>query len=707
MRLLAAVALDTDSEAIATELLGLGALEMVSMRDLSGDWQSKLAQVEPKVNQARLVELRKRVEGFMGMASPPIARPFLGGPSPTMTSSGGMSLAAAIPGSSLMPGAAAMQGPAAAGLPDLSIARADLDAAEKRLDAVAAEINGLRERQKDIQDEILKLDEIHRQIEAFGDLKAGAAAGSSYSFLSIRAGMLPAERFDDLNLALEGIPSVILPSSGDNASTGVKALVLVSLRKDNARVEPVLERLGWQEAKLPDSSGEGKEKALASLSTKVEALKARQAACSDELGDYFKVNGDGLARLWAELRVEELVSRVRSSFSRTERTVLFSGWIPVEKTAVVEAGIRKAAAGGCGIEWMDPGEGEASTVKAPVEMKNPAFLKPFEGLVKNYATPEYGSVDPTPFVAVAYLIMFGLMFGDAGHGLVVALVGVAGILLARKAGKPLGLFPLFVYCGSAAIVAGILFGSYFGMELLPPLWFDYHGVVNGHEVEGGIRSVYDILGITIRFGMAVLAAGFAINWINLARKREWFTLILDKAGLLGGWIYGAGAWVAFYYVRHNYRELPSTNTLVLLLGLPTLVLAFKAPIEFVLHGRHGGKCFKPAKIIDFFMEWIVEILEIYSGYLANTLSFMRVAGLGIAHVSLMTAFFQIARMISPEGPFSLPALAVLVAGNILVIALEGLSAGIQSLRLNYYEFFSKYFNGTGRAYRPISFNGAE
>ena len=110
--------------------------------------------------------------------------------------------------------------------------------------------------------------------------------------------------------------------------------------------------------------------------------------------------------------------------------------------------------------------------------------------------------------------------------------------------------------------------------------------------------------------------------------------------------------------------------------------------------------------MDFFMEWIVEVLEIYSGYLSNTLSFMRVAGLGIAHVSLMTAFLQIARMISPEGPLSPLAIAVLILGNVLVIALEGLSAGIQSLRLNYYEFFSKYFNGTGKAYRPVSFNAA-
>ncbi len=671
MRLLTAVALDTDSDAIARELLSLGALELVSIKELSGDWSSKLARVEPRINLARLGELRKRVEGFMAMAVPPIARPRIE--------------------------------------PSAPLDPIDLDATAKRLDAMAAEVNGLRERQKDLQDEVLKLDEIRRQIVAFGDLQTGAAASSSYSFLSIKAGLLPADKADGLHAALEGIPSVALPSAraAGAAAGDPVGVVLVFLKRDAQRVEPVLERLGWEDARLPESTGEGNEQALRSLDAKIDALRTKQAACVVELGEYFAANGGGLAELWSALRSGELIARVRSTFSRTDRTVLFSGWIPAEKAAPVEAGIRKAAAGGCSVEWLEPREGEAATIPVPVEMRNPKLLKPFEGLVRNFAVPEYGSVDPTPFVAVAYLVMFGLMFGDAGHGLVVALVGFLGLAMARKSGKPDGLYRIMVYCGASAIVTGILFGSYFGMELFPALWFDYHGIVNGHEAAGTVRTVYDILGITIRFGMIVMFAGLAINWVNLFRKKEWFRLVLDKAGLLGGWIYGAGAWVAFYYVGHNYREFPPAGLLALMLGLPTMILAFKAPLEFVLHGRHEGKRFKPGLIVDFIMEWIVEILEIYSGYLANTLSFMRVAGLGIAHVSLMTAFFQIARMITPEGPFSIPAILILVLGNVLVIALEGLSAGIQSLRLNYYEFFSKYFNGTGKAYRPISFNGAE
>ncbi|HRX16618.1 MAG TPA: V-type ATPase 116kDa subunit family protein, partial [Spirochaetota bacterium] len=119
------------------------------------------------------------------------------------------------------------------------------------------------------------------------------------------------------------------------------------------------------------------------------------------------------------------------------------------------------------------------------------------------------------------------------------------------------------------------------------------------------------------------------------------------------------------------------------------------PTEFFIKSK---KPFKIGIIADWLMDWIVELLELFSGYLSNTLSFLRIAGLGIAHVSLMNAFFQIAA----SSDSALVSLFVIIIGNILVIALEGLSAGIQSLRLNYYEFFSKYFRGSGKVYEPIS-----
>jgi len=143
-------------------------------------------------------------------------------------------------------------------------------------------------------------------------------------------------------------------------------------------------------------------------------------------------------------------------------------------------------------------------------------------------------------------------------------------------------------------------------------------------------------------------------------------------------------------------------------GIPIVLLFLKAPLHFFLggggHGEgHGQRAkFTVMSVINFLMEWFVELLELFTGYLANTLSFMRVAGLGVGHVSLIIAFTQIAGMMSGGGRWGIGAYVIYAVGNVLVVALEGLSAGVQSLRLNYYEFFTKYFVGDGKVYAPVS-----
>jgi V/A-type H+-transporting ATPase subunit I len=446
MKLLAAVVLEHDSDAVTRELLRQGTLDFVSVKELSGQLESRVDSVTPKVSLARTGELRKRVEGFINLADPPIR------------------------------------------IPELSIdsmGPVDLDAMDKALDAIGLEINGIRERQKGYQEEILKLEEIRRQVEVFDSLKAGTSLASAYSFLSMQTGMVLSARLPELEKALESFPCVVLPSEReDELHTGV---LLITMKRDDARVNQILAQHGWEDVALPAEMTSGKAEAVRDLEGKIETLRAKQRECASLINTCLSDKAERLGRMWTELRVNELFARIQSCFSRTSRTLLFSGWIPKEKQKEVETGIRGAAGGRCYLEWISPEEGEAKELPVPVEMRNPEILRPFQNLVTNYAVPEYGTIDPTPFVAVAYLAMFGLMFGDAGHGLVILLIGIIGTLLARKRGKKDNLFRLITYCGGAAIVTGVLFGSYFGNALFPPLWFDYHGIISGHaEHAGGI-----------------------------------------------------------------------------------------------------------------------------------------------------------------------------------------------------------------------------
>ncbi len=667
MKQLVAVVLDSDVDRVTKELLRQGVLHFVSISEIQRDWKNKVNIVTPEISEAQIGEIRKRIESFFGLLK-------------------------YYPGSGR----------------ELDVSRlkaVDLDQTNKTLDKLSLRLQGIRNRQSILQKEILKLEDIRRQMELFGDISAGIQAGSQYSFLNIQTGSIQSSRLEGFTTALKIIPSVQLSFQEEDNRTN---LLLITMKRDDKQVNTVLDQYGWTDVELPKEKLSLKEEVMNDLEIKLNKFRSEQDKLNVEVRDLLEKELDSLKEMWSNLRLNELFYKIQSFFSKTSRTMIFSGWLPESRRKALEQGLRRVTGGRCYFEWHDAQEVDDDRIKAvPVQFKNPKFLAPFQMLVKNYSIPEYGTVDPTPLVAIAYLLMFGLMFGDAGHGAVLFILGLIASLVdkSKKEGRH-NLFRLITWCGGAAIVTGILFGSYFGMQWFKPLWFDYHGIITGHASHSGyVKDVYGILVITIYFGISVIAVGLLINWINHIARRHWFKLLFDKGGLIGAWIYGAGVYTAWYFVNHSYKEMPGANLLFLILGLPVILFMLKPPLEFLIDKRKDpGKKFTLLTPVDFFMEWIVEMLEISSGYLANTLSFMRVAGLGIAHVSLMIAFFEIAGMVggSTSGSYNIWSYIILIFGNALVIALEGLTAGIQSLRLNYYEFFSKYFIGSGRAYEPVS-----
>jgi V/A-type H+-transporting ATPase subunit I len=393
---------------------------------------------------------------------------------------------------------------------------------------------------------------------------------------------------------------------------------------------------------------------------------------------------------------------VQTNFKSSSRTVIFSGWLPLSKKEKLTETIKRATENRCFLEWNEAESKDTIAEEVPVQFNNPKIFAPFQMLVSNFGIPQYGTIDPTPFVMPVYLLMFGLMFADIGQGCVLSLLGYLGVRFLKNNEQKQGLFNLswlIIWCGLSSVLFGALFGSFFGMDIVKPLWFNFHGIVSGHSSENSvINDVFDILSITLYFGISVIALGLLFNWINIIRTKKWMELFFDKGGILGGWIYVVGIYIASYMIGHNYKEFPPGIVLFFLVGLPSLLIFIKEPYHYLRHtSGHSDKKLNIFTILTFLMQWIVELLEIFSGYLSNTLSFMRVAGLGIAHVCLMISFFTLAEMTS-----GIMSVLILILGNILVICLEGLTAGIQALRLNYYEFFTKFFHGTGKLYTPIS-----
>jgi V/A-type H+/Na+-transporting ATPase subunit I len=486
-------------------------------------------------------------------------------------------------------------------------------------------------------------------------------------------------------------------------------MLVIARKKDEEKLQTILAPLGWQDIEIRPETEGAKEDIERDLEAKIAKLAASQEKLAEDSKKIVLEKQGLLIDMWKNLRLHELMNKVESFYGKTSKTMMFSGWIPESKYKLVDSSIKSVSANRCYIEWNDPSEIRKKTRKqpvVPVKFSSPRFLSPFQMLVKGYGMPEYGTVDPTPFVSILYLIMFGLMFGDVGQGLVILLIGVLGtIFLKNKDPGYYSLANLLIWCGASSMVFGALFGSYMGVELLPPLWFNYHQLVAGHGSGNSFfRDIYSVLFLTVIFGISVIGIGLLINWVNLIKKREWGKLFVEKRGLLGGYMYATGIYIGFYMVDHGYKALPPAIELLVMVGIPALIFFIKAPIEFFIHKKHHPELkFTAMTPVNFLLEWFVEMLEIYSGYLSNTLSFMRVAALGIAHVSLVVVFTQLSQSASAS-PVAGPVLGVLVLvlGHVLIIGLEGLSAGIQSLRLNYYEFFSKYFTSTGTPYAPVT-----
>jgi len=353
MRQLVAVVLDRDADNVTRELLDQGVMHFVSVTEVDSSLSQRVAGVTPKVTEAMIGELRRRIEGFFSLA-------------------GGQ-------GGELR-------------IEDLT--PIDLEAAGRSLDELSAALQDIRDRQQLLQQEILKLEDIRRQLEMFGDLTAGMQARSQYSFLNIQAGTVRRAAAADLLEALKSVPSVHLEvGESDTHST----LLLITMKRDDSLVNKLLDKHGWAEVELARELIGGKEEVLKGIDGKLAGLRAEQEKLKADVEALVGGRRAELERMWANLRLNELYTRIQSYFSRTARTMIFSGWLPAQKQEGLQQGLLRASGGRCYLEWHDPSEVPASEKgKVPGERRNPKLLSPFQMLVKNYSTPEYGTEDPTP-----------------------------------------------------------------------------------------------------------------------------------------------------------------------------------------------------------------------------------------------------------------------------------------------------------------------
>lgn len=561
---------------------------------------------------------------------------------------------------------------------------AGLDKAEAELAEIAASVSGpIVERDSKAQ-ELEKILKISEELKTYAPL-GGIGPGRHYSFLAVVTGKAPQRNLPMIERAMEGVPFVLMPL---NVEGDMVTLAALTLKKDGAVLDRALKEASFERVALPRELSDLSGDTLGRLAQKMETLRRDLSANDEEIAAARRRYRKTIREMNERVNCTKLLSRARGYFRKTGNACLISGWVPEKDVPGLSRAIDAATSGHCYLETRVPDEIPAVTggrVRVPVLLKNPPFIRPFELLTATYGLPEYHATDPTIFVAVTFLIMFGVMFGDIGDGLVLALLG-ALLIGRRRKEKMRRIGALVCSCGCSSALFGFLYGSFFGVERwFPSLWMR------------PMSDIFFFVKTAIYFGIAVVSLGVLINVVDALRRRDWVRGIFDKAGLLAGVIYWGGIGLVVNLLARGGTGINRWLAMSLI-GMPTLLIFMKAPVQKLL-GRNA-KLF-PDGVMTYIMETIIEIVEIFLGFLANTLSFVRVAAFALAHAMLFMAVFTLADAVRGMPGGSLASLLLIVLGNFFIILLEGIIVTVQAIRLEYYEFFGKFFDEDGAPYDPV------
>jgi V/A-type H+-transporting ATPase subunit I len=328
--------------------------------------------------------------------------------------------------------------------------------------------------------------------------------------------------------------------------------------------------------------------------------------------------------------------------------------------------------------------------KAPIIYKHNIFFRPFETLVRLYGVPSYSEVDPTYFLAITFPLLFGLMFGDVGHGLVLIITGIIGRIIFRKKSEDFkNLCFIIVYCGFGAIIGGFLYGEFFGQDLI------INGVV-WRLFYNPLEDVMQIFYLAIIIGIFQINLGWFIQLINYWKSKRKFLAISDS--LLKILLLSGGALLIFNWGFHITQWLSSPFPILLPL-IPGLLLIISKPIGKSLHVASYLKEESYGGLIG---EGSIEAFETFLSILSNVFSYARILALAMAHIGLMIAIEAMANLIPADTLITeIIKIIGLILGNMIVIVLESLIVFIHNLRLHFYEFFSKFYQGTGKIFTPF------
>ncbi|MDY3972729.1 MAG: V-type ATPase 116kDa subunit family protein [Clostridia bacterium] len=543
-----------------------------------------------------------------------------------------------------------------------------LEEMQKFLDDINLNIENEKKQDEQLTQKIKANETAITQMDLMLSVDVDLSRIFKFEFIHCKFGHIPKAGYKTLVTYLDNLEAFFIKTAED--ATDVWGFYFAPLLKER-KVEEVFNSLYFEAVELSRELIGTPYEIKKQLVKQNQELKAQIEENSAKTAQMLSSNADRLCGIYNLAKKRSQFSEVRRNAVHGDMFFYIVGWMDEKHALALEKEVNES--GDVVMFYTEDAE-NIKNMQPPTKLKNNPVFKPFEMFVKMYGLPSFNEIDPTPILAITYILFFGIMFGDVGQSLVLA---IAGFIVYKMKKWDLG--GIVGWVGLSGVVFGFIYGSFFGNEEIIP------NLLHTTPIRPMEQAIM-MLGATIGMGVLIIIFGMVLNIINAIKSK-------NKGEALFG--HNGAAGLVFYL-----SVLLLAANLFLKWGIPTVVFVVLIVVSVLamymcepLSDLVAGKKHWWPKTSMYFVENLFEMFEVILSFFTNTISFLRIGAFAIVHVGMM----MVVAILTPDG-ISIGSILVQVIGNGVVMVLEGLIVGIQVLRLEYYEMFSRYFTGRGKEF---------
>ncbi len=550
----------------------------------------------------------------------------------------------------------------------------DVQAAERYARALSHTLKMQKEKLHELQEQLKEDEMLQKQLEPMQNVSIKLDKLFHFKYIKVRFGQMPRDSYLRLPTYLSDRNAFFFQLGGNDETVfGVYFAPAATYEQ----VDNIFASLYFERVRISDRAAGYPKEELAKLEKEIEQLTQNIAELEKDKAQILAKEKNDIIRSYQEVKFIHEVFECRKYAAHTNESFYLVGWVTEENAIKLE----KSFEGKKSVTFLAEDASAPPGVQPPTLLKNHKLFAPFEGFVEMYGIPAYGEIDPTFILGLTYTLMYGIMFGDIAHGLLLLAFGCY-----MKYAKKSFIGGVLILAGISGTFFGVMYGSIFGYEeIFQGLWYKpMHS--NGDMTNTLIYAV--------ALGAFFITMSMILNIYNCIKRKHIGELLFSPNGIIGLIFF----WSLIIMVLSTVLgwSLPQPIFSIAFIALPILLLFLREPLEKLIDGH---KDWLPKSFGAFFLETFFEMFEVLLSYLTNLISFVRVGAYALIHAGMLMVV-----MMFVESTTGVTSVIILVLGNLFVVGMEALLVAIQVLRLEFYEMFSRFYSGNGKPFKAHKIN---